>query len=421
MVKKIVLREKLKEILPYLDDKEIIIILGARRVGKTTLLFQIQNYLLSKNKAKKKDIYFLNLDLVDDLMVLKDQPSFIKYLKSRIIKNNKIYFFIDEAQRLENPGMFLKGIYDLGLPVKFILTGSSSLEIKSKVQESLAGRKKLFYLYPFSFEEFLSLKDENLLGIKKKGDLSVADKKSIRDYFEEFMVWGGYPEACLEENKEKKIKALEEIFNSYLDKDIVNFLKIEDKIAFAKMVKILSSQIGRLVNINELSLTLGIKNDTAKRYINALEETFVIKLIPPFFKNTRKEITKMPKIYFIDSGLRNFAIRRFKEYSDSEDRGALLENYVFSFLTKELKTFDGLFFWRTKDKAEVDFVIERDGLLPVEVRAAKIRKPIFPRALLGFAKSYKVKKAFVVNLSFDGEAVKNKAKIRYILPENFNL
>ncbi len=419
MVKKLVLREKLREIIPYLADKEIIIILGARRVGKTTLLSQIKDFFTQEKKVKEDDIYLLNLDLVDDLMIVKDQSSFIKYLKSRI-NNNKIYFFVDEVQRLENPGLFFKGIYDLNLPVKFILSGSSSLEIKAKTQEPLTGRKKIFYLYPFSFEEFLFLKDEKLFKIKDSKDLSPFDKKSIRSYLYEFMVWGGYPEVCLEENIEKKIKTSEEIFNSYLDKDIVNFLKIEDKVVFAKMVKILASQIGNLVNVNEISGTLGIKNETTKKYLNALESTFVIKLVSPFFRNVRKEITKMPKVYFIDNGLCNFSLKRFEEYEKREDQGEVLENYIFSLLIKRLNTFDGLFFWRTKDKAEIDFIVEREDLLPIEVKAVKLKSPIFPRALLGFSKVYQIKKVLIVNLSLNDKIEKNGLDIQYVLPEELD-
>ncbi|MBI5207085.1 MAG: ATP-binding protein, partial [Candidatus Firestonebacteria bacterium] len=353
------------------------------------------------------------------LMIVKDQSSFIKYLKSRI-NNNKIYFFIDEVQRLENPGLFFKGIYDLNLPVKFILSGSSSLEIKAKTQEPLTGRKKIFYLYPFSFEEFLFLKDEKLFKIKDSKDLSPFDKKMIRNYLYEFMVWGGYPEVCLEENIEKKIKTSEEIFNSYLDKDIVNFLRIEDKVVFSKMVKILASQIGNLVNVNEISGTLGIKNETAKKYLNALEATFVIKLVSPFFRNIRKEITKMPKVYFIDNGLCNFSLKRFEDYEKREDQGEVLENYIFSLLIKKLKTFDDLFFWRTKDKAEIDFIVERKNLLPIEVKAVKIKRPIFPRALLGFSKDYQIKKAIIVNLSLSEQIEKNGLDIHYVLPEELD-
>ena len=145
MVKKLVLRKKLQEIIQYLDNEDIIVLLGARRVGKTTLLLQIKNFLTQEKSVEENNIYFLNLDVIDDLMIIKDQSSFIKYIKSRMGKE-KIYFFIDEVQRLENPGLFLKGVHDLHLPVKFIVSGSSSLEIKAKTQEALTGRKKLFYL-----------------------------------------------------------------------------------------------------------------------------------------------------------------------------------------------------------------------------------------------------------------------------------
>lgn len=421
MDKKLVLREKLNEIAPYLGEEDIIIVLGARRVGKTTLLSQMRNFLIQERGVKEQNIYFLNLDVVDDLLIVKDQSSFIKYIKSRIANKEKLYFFIDEVQRLENPGLFLKGVYDLHLPIQCIVSGSSSLEIKAKTQEQLTGRKKLFYLYPFSFGEFLSAKDEEFRIIQQKGEMSEADTKIVRQYLKEFLVWGGYPEVVLADTVERKMRALEEIYNSYLDKDIVNFLKIEDQIAFTKLVKILSSQAGGLANVSELSMTLGVKNTTVKRYLQALEGTFVVKLIPPFFKNTRKETTKMPKVYFIDNGVRNFALKHFEEFDDREDKGQLLENYIFSVLLKELRTFDSIFFWRTKDKAEVDFVVETDTLLPVEVKAWEMHKPVFPRALLSFSLDYAVRDSIVVNLLFQGIATKNGTHIHYMTPEQFTV
>src|SRR3989338_10629139 len=420
MVKKLVLRKKLQEIIQYLDNEDIIVLLGARRVGKTTLLLQIKNFLTQEKSVEENNIYFLNLDVIDDLMIIKDQSSFIKYIKSRMGKE-KIYFFIDEVQRLENPGLFLKGVHDLHLPVKFIVSGSSSLEIKAKTQEALTGRKKLFYLHPFSFDEFLSAKDEKLRVIQQKGDMSEPDKKALKNYLKEFMFLCGYPEAVLEDTTERKIKVLEEIYNSYLDKDIINFFKIEDQIAFTKLVKIFASQIGNLVNIAELSLTLGVKNTTVKRYVYALEGTFVVKLIPPFFKNTRKEITKMPKVYFYDNGVRNFALKRFEEFDERDDKGLLLENYVFSALQKDLRTFDTIFFWRTKDKAEVDFIVEKDAILPIEVKAQRIQKPIFPRSLLGFARRYCIKDVMIVNMFFEGMVEKHDTRIHYTVPEKFKI
>lgn len=418
MVNKLVQREKMQEIQPCLEDEEIIIILGARRVGKTTLLTQIKAFLIQEKAVQENDIYFLNLDVIDDFAIVKDQSAFIAYVKARMQEKRKIYFFIDEVQRIENPGLFLKGVYDLNLNVKFIVSGSSSLEIKTKTQEPLTGRKRLFYLYPFSFEEFLALKNKQLLRMKMGGSISPPDKKLLRAHFKEFMVWGGYPEVCLETNEERKIKALEEIFNSYLDKDIVNFLKIEDGLAFNKLVKLFASQIGNLVNVRELSTTVGIKNETVARYIRALEGTFVLQMISPFFKNARKEITKMPKVYFIDTGLRNFALKRFETYDLREDAGPLLENYVFSALIKHLNTFDTVFFWRTKDKAEIDFIVERKDLLPIEVKAHILKKPIFPRQVMSFAKKYAVKNALLVNLSYEGVAEKDGLRIQYAVPED---
>jgi len=411
MDKKLVLRDKFSKIYRHLSKQEITLILGARRVGKTTLLYQLKEKLL-ENKVLEKNIYFLNLDLVDDLMLLKSQSEFIDYIKERI-SSSKIYFFIDEVQRLENPGLFLKGIYDLNLPVKFILTGSSSLEIRAKTQESLAGRKRIFYLYPFSFREYLRVQNSFLVPRLLKEKLNKIDQNEINKYLSEFLIFGGYPEVVLLNSRQEKIKTLEEIFNSYIEKDIVGFFKIEDRVSFTKLVTILASQVGNLLNNNEISGTLGIKSETVKRYLQALENTFVINTIRPFYKNVRKELTKMPKVFFLDNGLRNFALKRFKKFNDCQDQGQILENYVFSFLKKTLETYQEIYFWRTKDRAEVDFIIEHEELMAIEVKASKLKKPIFGRSLGNFIRSYHPKKAFLINLAYQGRKTISQTKINF--------
>lgn len=415
MPNKIIKRNILSQIVKHIGEPEMTVILGARQTGKTTILLQMKDYLTESKMAKEKDILMFNLDFISDLELFKNQLDFFRYLKSRIGKG-KLYVFIDEAQRVENAGIFFKGIYDKGLPVKFILTGSSSFELKSKILEPLTGRKMIFSVYPFDFYEYLLSKDEHLAKLLYADDISDYDRKFLLDNLYDFIIYGGYPRVVLEENGEKRRQILKEIYSSYIEKDIISFLKIRNFSGYTKLMKIIARQIGNLVNVNELSQSTGLSFRTIESYMETLEHTFVIKRITPFFKNIRKELSKMPKIYFIDSGLRNSSIDYFNDFENREDKGALLENYVFSVLSRKQK--NGVHFWRTKDKSEVDFIAQNENgdVVPVEIKATRLKNAKITRGFRNFILRYNPKKAYLVNLSFRGEIDIDKTKVKFILP-----
>jgi predicted AAA+ superfamily ATPase len=417
MDKKIVKRQILEKIFSHLKEKEITLILGPRQVGKTTLLFQLKEILEKKEKIAKENIYYFNLDLFSDLELFQSQNNFIQFIKNRVdSNNNRLYLFIDEAQRIENAGLFFKGIYDLNLPIKLVLTGSSSLEIRAKTTEPLTGRKRIFWLYPFSFYEYLLIFDNQLTSFLLKDD--VYTRQKILNLFNHFVLFGGYPKVALEPQIEKKIIYLEEIFTSYLEKDIAGFLKIKDVFLFSKLVRILAEDIGQVVNVYRLASEIGIKGETLKRYLSFLEETFVLKRVLPYFSSTRAEIRKMPKIYFFDTGFRNFA-KYTKETGresliDKEEWGVLLENFVFSELVKMGVAFN---FWRTKDKAEVDFVLKKgEAEIPLEVKRSVDKNLTLSKSLISFIKAYQPKEAIVVNLSYYGKRKFDNTLIYFILP-----
>jgi len=410
---RLVERKIFPELINHLKKEEITVITGSRQTGKTTLLYQLKDYLVKQKNIKPFQIKFFNLDLITDLEGLRSQEEFIKFIKEELLKAKFLYIFIDEVQRLENPANFLKGIYDLKLPIKLIVSGSSSLEIKSKIFESLTGRKRIFYLWPFSFKEYLFYHQiEDLL----TKDISQINKQKILDYLYEFIIFGGYPKVVLAKTKEEKIQLLNEIYSSYIEKDIVSFLKIKNPLIFTKLVTILADRIGGLVNSKELSNSLGINFRTIENYIFSLENTFVIKLIRPYYTNIRKELTKMPKIYFADNGLRNFSLMNFRSFLDSPEKGKLLENFVFSTL---IKSFEGnINFWRTKDKNEVDFILKDyfGNIIPLEIKAVYLKEPEITRSLRSFIEKYKPYKAFIVNLSIEKTIKFKNAKIEFILP-----
>lgn len=416
MNQKLIEREIFKELQRHLLEKEVSVIVGARQTGKTTLLNQLADWLVASGKAKEPQIRFFNLDLIADMESIRDQSDFVRFLQEELEREKFLFVFIDEIQRLESPGKFLKGIYDLNMPIKFVVTGSSSLEIKSKIFESLTGRKRVFHLWPFSFSESLLWHDPGLLNLTDKKDISSLNKKKILNYLFEFIVFGGYPRVVLSRNKDDKINVLNEIYSSYIEKDIAGFMKIKNPFTFSKLISLLGDQAGNLLNSKEISNTLAINFRTTESYLSALENTFVINLIRPYFTNSRKELTKMPKIYFTDNGLRNLSVKYFADFPDSRDKGKLLENFVLTSLLKEW--YGTINYWRTKDKNEVDFILKDyfGHVIPLEVKAMEMRKAEIGKGLKSFIERYKPQMAIVVNLSLKENIKVKDTIVRFTLP-----
>ncbi len=393
-------RDILQPIIEHLEEKEISVILGPRQVGKTTILDQLERYLIEDKGVNPASIFRFNLDLIRDLSLFRKQDEVIAFIKSRRREGEVVYFFIDEVQRIENAGVFIKGIYDLNLDVKFVLTGSSSLEIRSKIQEALTGRKKVFWIMPLSANEYLRYIDRQLFDVVSKRE-EIIDYDAVRliKILNDFVVFGGYPRVVVEESIDKKISILEELYTSYLEKDIAGFLGVRNKLAFDKLISLLSTQVGSLLNMSRLASEVGVQLKTVEEYLNILIGTFVISLVPPFFTNRRKELVKTPKVYFVDTGLRNFAISRFENLDRREDKGALFENAVASELLKNIKVPSTLHYWRTLQKAELDFVLRKGSgeLTAIEVKARRLGKLSISRSYYSFLHKYSPQKALLVN------------------------
>lgn len=417
MANNIVLRSIFPSLLSHLKEKKITVLIGPRQAGKTTLVLQLKEYLIKENDIRPTEVFYFNLDVVSDRLIFQTQTDFIQFIKNRIISGKKLYIFVDEAQRISDAGVFFKGVYDLNLPIKLILTGSTSLEIKAKTIEPLTGRKKLFKLFPLSFSEFISFKDDSLSSFIDKKDKFAQER--LQKYLFTFIISGGYPKVILEEDLSKKIDYLEEIYTSYIEKDVVGFLRVRDSFVFTKLVKILAEEIGGLSNVEMISRELQIKNQTIKNYLSILEDTFIVKRATPFFHSTRTEIRKMPKMYFYDTGLRNFAkdLREFslKSFKERKDAGVLLENFIFSEMLKS--NISEVNFWRTKDRAEVDFIVRRKGeIIPIEVKAARFEKESLSRSFISFLQKYTPKIGIIVNLYNQQIRKFMNTEIHYLLP-----
>lgn len=415
--KNLIEREIFLKIASHLNKPEITLLVGARQVGKTVLLGMLKDYLLEKKGIAPENVLYFNLDIVKDWEFFQDQTKFIEFLQERSLKG-KIYLLVDEAQRVPDCPRFFKGVYDSNLNVKLILSGSASLELKTRLKESLAGRKQIFHLFPFSFLEFLQVKDK-VLGeiLEERTEISSLSRKKLISFFKEYTLWGGYPRVVLSKTKEEKQNILSEIYTSYIERDIVGFLEIKNRLGFSKLVKLLAGQIGQLINIAELANSLNLDRATIERYLKALEETFIINPLLPYFKNPRQEIVKQNKIYFTDNGLINYALENFSEPSDRQDFGFLLENIVFKELILSLGFFEKVRFWRTKQGSEVDFlVIKGKDILPIEVKLS-FKKPKTSLGLRNFLEKYSPKTAFLINTSISQKVLKIKnAKIYFIHP-----
>ncbi|MBI4975456.1 ATP-binding protein [Candidatus Peregrinibacteria bacterium] len=390
-------RKIFKDLLKNLSRKEIALIIGARQVGKTTVMRLLEDYLMQNGEKT----IFLNLDYDHDAVFFKSHDDLVAKLKLEF-GTSKGFVFIDEIQRKENAGLFLKGLYDLDLPYKFIVSGSGSLELKEKIHESLAGRKRLFEMFPVDFEEFVDFKT----GYKyedRLNDFFAVEKNKVDQLLNEYLSFGGYPRVVLEESLGEKMNVMAEIVRSYLDKDIAYFFKHGNVEAFRTMVSLLGAQNGQLVNYSKLASLCGVSLPTLKKYLWYAEKTFVVHVARPFFKNVRKEITKSPIYYFTDLGFCNYALNSFGQ-SIAENRiGFLFQNFIGNILRQSCSASGQLLhFWRTKDKAEVDFVVfESGGLVPVEVKYKKMKKQETGRSLVNFIGKYKPKKVLIVNLSLD--------------------
>jgi len=316
---------------------KIILLLGARQVGKSTLIKML-------TFDKEIETLWLDGENADVHLLLQNANS--ERLK-QIAGNHKV-IVIDEAQKIDAIGSVLKLFSDYLKEIQVIASGSSSFELRNSLNEPLTGRKFEFNLYPLSFQEMVN--HTNLL-------------MEIRQ-LPQRLSYGYYPEIVTSTgNEERLLKFLSE---SYLYKDIFLFKGIKKPEKILELLKLLAWQIGSEVNYNELSKTLNIDNQTIESYVNMLEQAFVIYKLNAFNTNQRKELKKSKKIYFNDLGIRNALINDFRPIEIRNDNGALFENFVINEFRKQneyQQIYANLYFWRTTDQKEIDLIIEKNGML----------------------------------------------------------
>jgi predicted AAA+ superfamily ATPase len=320
-----------------LFKKKVIIVIGSRQVGKTTLLQIIGN----SNDRKR---IFLNCD-EPDIRRRLDLPT-SSQLKALI--GDAEFVFIDEAQRVRDIGITLKLMIDTMQEKQIIVTGSSALELSNTINEPLTGRKFEYKLFPFSFGELS--KDH---GFQEESRL-----------VEHRIVYGMYPDVVNNQGNEREI--LGNLASSYLYKDIFEFQDIRKPEIIEKLLQALALQLGSEISFNELSQLVGIDSATIQRYIDLLEKSYIIFHLRSFSRNVRNELKKSRKIYFYDNGIRNAQISDFKPINLRNDVGALWENFLLSERMKRnqySQNYVNSYFWRTTQQQEIDYIEEKDDLL----------------------------------------------------------
>ncbi len=383
-------RQIFEKIKPFIKRKEAILIKGTRRVGKTSLLHLIKNILIKDLKISKQKIFFFDLEELDIREDFNDNPrNLLRYISD---SKGKKYVFIDEIQHLDNPANFLKILVDHYPDLKIFATGSSSLEIKRKIQDSLIGRVVYFQLYPLNFAEFLIFKNENF-----PLQTTQNQKKQLDRLLEEYLLFGGMPEIVLEQSRKLKKELLKNYINLYVSKDIRNLVEIESIGSFNKLIKVLSGQTGCLLEKNEISNTLGIAFKTLNRYLDILQHTYIIILLSPYFANLRSKLTKTPKIYFYDIGIRNSLLNNFNKIEFRIDKGVLFENFIFLELLSMFGSED-VYFYRTTKQTELDFIVESKKIT-IEAKCKKYQNKKVFRVFDSF-KKFNNK---IVNLNFNME------------------
>lgn len=319
---------------------KIIIVYGARQVGKTTLARKIAD------EAGQPYRYF-NCDEMDLLSQLQNANN--SHALKQIIGDTKLVI-IDEAQRVKNIGLKLKLLVDNFPQQQIIATGSSSFDLANEVNEPLTGRNFEYWLFPFSINELFNQ----------------STFVELRRNLEGLMIYGSYPEVFQLNSSELKSQRIKYIANNYLYKDIFKFNNIKNSAIVLKLLQALALQIGNEVSYNELANFVGVNKQTVANYIDLLEKTFIIFRLSPYSGNLRKAIGKMRKIYFIDLGIRNAIINNQNPLNLRDDLGKLWENFIVAEKYKrQLGTGfkDNYYFWRTYDQQEVDLVEEKGGKL----------------------------------------------------------
>ncbi len=381
-------RQQIISLLDSIWDPLVTILLGPRQAGKTTLGRHLSQKIVEQGRYPA--CIYLNCDTV----ILREwliSATVIQDLQEEF-GLERFILFIDEVQRLENPGLLIKQIIDLKFPIKLMVSGSSQLELKSKVQEHLTGRQITALILPLSYEEI---------------------NQPLKS--EEQLIYGCYPQIVL--SREKKL-LLSMLYQQYIEKDVIEILKVGQPLLMTKLLGLIAHSSGQLVNYQTLATDCQSTIPTIKNYLSILEASYVLQALYPFVGNKRQEITANPKYYFLDNGFRNQALGNFAELNARTDKGFLVESAVFQeiikFRAQHFLDFK-IHFWRTKSGAEMDFVlIHQEKIIAVEVKFQSFKEPKLSRSFRSFIDAYQPVQAWIITQDFTAKMQLGITEISFI-------
>jgi predicted AAA+ superfamily ATPase len=386
-------RNILSKLQQELSQPEILILLGTRQVGKTTLLRMLEDY------ARQKRLKTAFFDL-EQPQVLADFNRPDKEIVQIIIEAGEVVF-IDEFQYVRNISKILKAIFDSKKKLKIICSGSSSLEIHKHLKESLAGRRFLYRIYPLEYDEI---------------------RNSYPDFtLENYLRFGGMPGLTHTDSEERKQQILNELVGSYILKDIKSLVKEENIRAFNHLLYLLAQNQGSTISVHSLSTEVGLSSKAINRYFDILEETYVGYRIYSYSKNLGNELKKSCKAYLYDLGVRNMLLKDFSNINSRPDKGVILESLVFLKLKAQLTPNMEIKFWRTKDGGEVDFILLKDRKpIPIEVKG-KITALEIPSGLKRFLRRYPaVELAYIINEQIEEDIKYEGCLIHFLTFKEFS-
>ena len=401
MIRREKYEKKITESFKFLP---ITVLIGARQVGKTSIMkmYPTKGY---------RNTLFLNGQDAEVAERFQKLSTIEQYLSIYLNADFDGLLFIDEFQFIEGISTMLKLLTDKHEKLKILCSGSSSLDILQSIEESLAGRVRIIEVLALSFSEYLLFRDEKLFQLQQ--NLVDADDEALvselQAAYQEYLVYGGLPRTALTMNPEEKVEMLNDICQTYLLNDVRRYVANEHFVGFNRLLRLLATQIGNLVNINELSRESGLPYTDCENYVNLLQKMYVIKLIEPFFTNRRKVIGKMKKVYFCDLGLRNIIYGNFNEMPFRTDNGAIFENEILLELWRNRKAGETISFYRTQNGTEIDFVTESaQRKMAVECKYKHFEKPVSIAALNGFCEEEGISLRYIANINASFEHTKVK-------------
>lgn len=353
-----------------------------------------------------KNSLFLNGQDPEVAQLFAKLTTIESYLQTYLNKEVDGILMIDEFQFVDGISTMLKLLTDKYSNLKILCSGSSSLDIQQRVEESLAGRVRIIEVLSLSFAEYLLFIDERLYELQQSiidpGDTALTNR--LQQVYSDYLIYGGLPRVALASRSDEKVELLNDIYQTYMLHDVRRYVANENFVGFNRLLRLLATQIGNLVNINELSRESHLSYNTCDTYINLLEQMYIIKLVEPYYTNKRKTIGKMKKIYFNDLGLRNIIYNSFNEIMYRSDRGAIFENEIFLELWRGRSSDESINFYRTTNGTEVDFVVSgARRKAAVECKYKNLEKPTGIAALNNFCEEEDIKNRFVANISLSAQ------------------